>query len=152
MNPTQAQRALTQVLESVTLPKLTKKDQQVFEKRLEQTFPSLVSKLYQLYGEQYDFFFHLQKLVLTLANAFASRKRKLKNRDELRLKNPTWYRSEKMLGMAVYVDLFAGDLNGLKEKIPYLKSLGINYLHLMPLYKSLRVTVMAVTRFLTIAL
>ncbi|GAM66741.1 sucrose phosphorylase [Vibrio sp. JCM 19236] len=136
MNPTQAQRALTQVLESVTLPKLTKKDQQVFEKRLEQTFPSLVSKLHQLYGEQYDFFFHLQKLVLTLANAFASRKRKLKNRDELRLKNPTWYRSEKMLGMAVYVDLFAGDLKGLKEKIPYLKSLGINYLHLMPLYKS----------------
>ncbi|MDN3685240.1 alpha-amylase family glycosyl hydrolase [Vibrio sinaloensis] len=42
-----------------------------------------------------------------------------------------------MLGMAVYVDLFAGDLKKkLQMKIPYLKSLGINYLHLMPLYKA----------------
>lgn len=38
--------------------------------------------------------------------------------------------------MAVYVDLFAGNLNKLQSKIPYLKSLGVNYLHLMPLYKA----------------
>lgn len=36
--------------------------------------------------------------------------------------------------MAVYVDLFAGDLSKLKEKIPYFVQLGVNYVHLMPLY------------------
>ncbi|WP_036823894.1 alpha-amylase family glycosyl hydrolase, partial [Photobacterium sanctipauli] len=123
-------------LESVELPKLTKKDEKVFIQRLEQSFPLLVSQLHQLYGDRYDFFFHLQKLVVVLAKAFAGRKRKWKNLDESRLKNPDWYRSEEMLGMAVYVDLFAGDLQKLKQKIPYLKSLGINYLHLMPLYKA----------------
>lgn len=131
-----AQKALSQVLDSVELPKLTKKDEKVFLERLEQFFPSLIIKLHQLYGERYDFFLHLQKLVVVLAKAFAGRKRKWKNLDEKRLKNPAWYRSEKMLGMAVYVDLFAGDLKKLQQKIPYLKSLGINYLHLMPLYKA----------------
>jgi amylosucrase len=42
-----------------------------------------------------------------------------------------------MLGMAVYVDLFTCDLKKLEAKIPYLKSLGINHLNLMLLYKSL---------------
>ncbi len=132
----QGQKALKQVLESIELPKLTKKDNVVFQQRLEQCFPPLAQKLHELYGQQYDFFYHLQQLVITLANAFASRKPAMKKRDELRLKNPTWYRSEDMLGMAVYVDLFAGDLKKLKEKIPYLKELGITYLHLMPLYQA----------------
>ena len=34
-----------------------------------------------------------------------------------------------------YVDLFAGDLQGLKAKIPYFQELGLTYLHLMPLFK-----------------
>ncbi|PJC87260.1 amylosucrase [Vibrio sp. HA2012] len=129
-------KALALILESVELPKLTKKDEKEFHKRLELHFPALIRNLHQLYGERYDFFYHIQQLVKEMADSFASRNRKLKNRDELRLKEPTWYRSEKMLGMALYVDLFAGDLNKLKEKIPYLQELGVNYVHLMPLYKS----------------
>ena len=132
----QAEKALAQVLDSIELPKLTKKDEQAFLKRLDEHFPALVIKLHQLYGERYDFFLHLQQLVVVLAKAFAARKRKWKNLDERRLKSPAWYRDEKMLGMAVYVDLFAGDLKKLKAKIPYLKSMGITYLHLMPLYKA----------------
>ncbi|USD35072.1 MULTISPECIES: alpha-amylase family protein [Vibrio] len=136
LNEKQTQQALQQVLDSVELPKFTKKDEKVFLERLAQHFPSLVGQLHTLYGERYDFFLHLQNLVVVLAKAFSSRKRKWKNLDEKRLKDPAWYRSEKMLGMAVYVDLFAGDLQKLKQKIPYLKSLGVNYLHLMPLYKA----------------
>ncbi|NRF61017.1 alpha-amylase family protein [Vibrio coralliilyticus] len=136
LNELQTKQALQQVLDSVELPKLTKKDEKVFLERLAQHFPSLVGQLHTLYGERYDFFLHLQNLVVVLAKAFSGRKRKWKNLDEKRLKDPAWYRSEKMLGMAVYVDLFAGDLKNLQMKIPYLKSLGINYLHLMPLYKA----------------
>ncbi len=132
----QAQKALQQVLDSVELPKLSKKDEKVFLERLTEHFCPMVVKLHSLYGERYDFFFHLQKLVVVLAKAFSGRKRKWKNLDEKRLDDPSWYRSEKMLGMAVYVDLFAGDLKNLQSKIPYLKSLGVNYLHLMPLYKA----------------
>jgi amylosucrase len=104
--------------------------------RLNNHFPELTQNLHLLYGENKDFFKYLQDLVVTLASAFSARKVALKKQDQQRLNTPQWYRSEKMLGMAVYVDLFAGDLKKLKLKIPYLKELGITYLHLMPLYKA----------------
>ncbi|RKF17958.1 amylosucrase [Alginatibacterium sediminis] len=130
----QGHKALHQVLNTIELPKLSKKDEAIFLKRLEQHFPKLAQNLYELYGDHYDFFLHLQQLVFTLASNFSNRKLALKKRDNERLADPTWYRSEQMLGMAVYVDLFAGDLKKLKTKIPYLQQLGVNYLHLMPLY------------------
>jgi len=40
-----------------------------------------------------------------------------------------------MVGAMCYVDRFAGDLEGLRERIPYLSELGITYLHLMPPFK-----------------
>ena len=32
-------------------------------------------------------------------------------------------------------DLFAGNLEGVRSKIPYFRELGLTYLHLMPLFK-----------------
>ena len=50
--------------------------------------------------------------------------------------SPTWYQTEEMLGGVCYVDLFAGDLVTLREKIAYFRELGLTYLHLMPLFKA----------------
>lgn len=50
--------------------------------------------------------------------------------------DPRWYMSNKLVGMMLYTDLFAGDLDGVADKIPYLKDLGITYLHFMPLLKA----------------
>ena len=36
----------------------------------------------------------------------------------------------------LYTENFGGDLNGVREKLPYLKECGVNYLHLMPLLDS----------------
>ncbi|ORT49593.1 amylosucrase [Vibrio sp. qd031] len=127
---------LSDVLAAIELPKMSKKDNVVFMERLNNHFPELAQNLHLLYGEHKDFFKYLRDLVVTLASAFSARKLALKKQDQQRLSTPQWYRSEKMLGMAVYVDLFAGDLKKLKHKIPYLKELGITYLHLMPLYKA----------------
>ncbi len=41
-----------------------------------------------------------------------------------------------MVGGVCYVDLFAGDLEGIREKIPYFQELRLTYLHLMPLFRS----------------
>lgn len=35
-----------------------------------------------------------------------------------------------------YVDLYGGNLEGIRTKIPYFKDLGLTYLHLMPLFSS----------------
>lgn len=130
----ESQRSLARILHSVELSGLSKADQKVFKQRLDQHFTRLFSLLYEIYGHRYDYYFYLQQLVNTLVEGFAQRSNALKIKDKKRLADPHWYQHENMLGMACYVDLFAGDINRLKAKIPYLKSLGINYLHLMPLY------------------
>ena len=40
---------------------------------------------------------------------------------------------EQAVGYVTYVDRFAGTLRGLRDRLPYLRELGISYLHLMPL-------------------
>ena len=55
--------------------------------------------------------------------------------DVARTLEPDWFQSPRMLGYAAYADRFAGDLAGVRERIPYLRELGVTYLHLMPLLR-----------------
>ena len=73
-----------------------------------------------------------------LRRCYADRKQALRDQDAARLRDPDWFRSNKMLGMMLYVDNFAGNLRGVREKLPYLKECGVNYLHLMPLLKTVK--------------
>jgi amylosucrase len=94
-------------------------------------------KLYaELYSEQYDFFYHLEDLVVSIAKSWLNRNANLRKLDKTREKNPLWFQSNKMIGGVCYVDLYAENLKGIKSKIPYFKELGLTYLHLMPLFKS----------------
>ncbi len=90
----------------------------------------LFCELYNNDMQAYDYFCRM------LRRNFEERKDALKKIDEARLADPAWYRSNKLLGMMLYVPQFAGTLKGVKEKLPYLEECGINYLHLMPLLKS----------------
>ena len=63
---------------------------------------------------------------------YRHRSSKLKERDAKREKEAGWYHRKDMLGMMLYIDNFAGNMQGVKEKIPYLKECNINCLHLMP--------------------
>lgn len=107
-----------------------------FFRRLEHYFPDLFSLLYELYGQRYDFFYHLEQIVCTAAQMYVDRSADLKTLDEQREQNPLWFQSEQMMGGVCYVDLFAGDLDGIRAKIPYFKELGLTYLHLMPLFRA----------------
>lgn len=108
----------------------------VFHKRLEQHFPTVFRHLYNLYGGQYDFFYHLEHILANLMRLYAARPADLKVLDQEREAEPNWFQSEKMMGGVCYVDLFAGNLKGIRERIPYFRELGLTYLHLMPLFKA----------------
>lgn len=108
---------------------------QQFTQRLEAHFPRLFRLYHHLYSENYDFFFHLEDLVCTLGRAWFARPLDLRKLDSRREADPLWFQSQAMLGGVCYVDLFAGDLTGVREKVPYFKELGLTYLHLMPLFK-----------------
>jgi amylosucrase len=116
--------------------KLKKREREVFVQRLETHFPRAFDLLYQIYGDQYDFFYHLQRLFDAVAEMYAQRPADLKKLDQQRENHPDWFLSEQMMGGVCYVDLFADTLIGIREKIPYFQALGLTYLHLMPLFKA----------------
>ena len=105
-----------------------------FLRRLEQHFPRLFDLYFRLYSDQYDFFFHLEDLATTLAKMWLSRPADLQDLDATHEADSAWFLSNQMLGGVAYVDLFAGNLEGIRQKIPYFKELGMTYLHLMPLF------------------
>ncbi len=109
---------------------------ETFLARWREHFPALFARLLQLYGARYDFFYHLEELAAILADAWLARADALKQLDAARQENPNWFQSNTMLGAVCYVDLFANNLVGIREKIPYLQELGVTYLHLMPLFKA----------------
>lgn len=67
---------------------------------------------------------------------FEERPAPLHRRDRERERTPDWFQAPEHVGYTCYVDQFAGTLDGVRDKIPYLKDLGVTYLHLMPLLKT----------------
>src|SRR5687767_9117563 len=107
-----------------------------FSSRLHRNFPALFTLYADVYSDRYDFFFHLEDLIVSMARLWLSRSQDLRELDTARESNPRWFESNQMLGAVCYVDLFAENLEGIRSKIPYFKELGITYLHLMPLFKA----------------
>ncbi|MEP7323174.1 MAG: alpha-amylase family glycosyl hydrolase [Saprospiraceae bacterium] len=60
----------------------------------------------------------------------------LRLKDHLKAKEQGWFLSNELIGMSLYVDRFAGNIEGLVSKLDYLQEAGINVLHLMPLFQS----------------
>ena len=110
--------------------------EEVIEQRLAEHWPRFFSLLYRLYGDQYDFFYYLESILLTAIDCWLERPDELLQLDLRRENDPSWYQSPRMVGGSLYVDLFSGDLHRLRERIPYLRDLGLTYLHLMPLFAS----------------
>lgn len=113
-----------------------------YEKRFRERFQSSLGELSNLYNSIYAY--HpkskegLEHLLETIEKAFAERETDLKKRDfEKLLSEPEhWFLSNQICGMSLYVDRFAGSINKLKSKLDYFEKLGVNFLHLMPVFES----------------
>ena len=97
-----------------------------------------ILKLYkQLYESHPDYKTCTIDLLQIIENAFNNRSENLLVRDSNKQSQPDkWFLSNELCGMSLYVDRFCGSLLKLKTKLGYFKKLGINVLHLMPLFES----------------
>jgi amylosucrase len=111
---------------------LKKIREKIFQTRLEKHFPRLLSQYIELYGNRYDALIYLESLVSSMQDMWKQRPEALKALDEERSSH--WFSEKPMIGAVCYVDLFSGTLKNLEKRIPYLIDLGVNYLHLMPLF------------------
>ncbi|MDX1346650.1 MAG: alpha-amylase family glycosyl hydrolase [Thiomicrorhabdus chilensis] len=116
-------------------PEFYEEDLRHFYTRLGANFYAIHSLLVKLYGERDDFEQHAQHLVEIMARQYLNRPKALKQKDLEREKDYNWFLSQKWVGMALYSNGFADDLNGVTEHLNYFSELGINLVHIMPIMR-----------------
>lgn len=116
---------MTQPRESVT-------DAQIFEMRLARSADDLWPMLDRLYGQHPAYAGFRADLESAMRQAWDARPAALKRLDLARDLEPDWFQRPGMVGYVFYIDRFATDLKGVRDRLDYLADLGVTYIHLMP--------------------
>jgi amylosucrase len=128
----QAHYLLNNILDQLK-PEIRKRDLRHFYTRLGANFYAIHGLFSQMYGHRDDFQQQLLKLVSVMATQYIARAPTLKLLDIAREQDHHWFLRQEWVGMALYLDGFAGDLAGLEDRLPYLQELGVNMVHVMPI-------------------
>lgn len=114
---------------------ITGKDSHFYARLMANTgdLSKLYSSLYLQHPYEKESFAALMELIV---QQYAARSNELKNSDNHRISGDGWYLSHQLAGMSLYVDRFCGKLSELSSKLSYFRELGVNLLHLMPLFES----------------
>src|SRR4051812_41031382 len=107
-----------------------------FAVRFERWFGELRAPLVAVYGADARFPDAWTALLRAIAGAAAARPDDLRALDHEREITPDWLHREQAVGYVAYADRFGGTLRGVRERLDYLRELGVNYLHLMPLLQA----------------
>ena len=103
-------------------------------------FVANTAAIYNLYQDLYKHHplqeENFELLVKTITNAYKQRPVALIAQDAAKEQKGNWFLSNEITGMSLYVDRFCGNLHTLGEKLDYFKTLGVNFLHLMPVMQS----------------
>jgi len=94
---------------------------------------SLYNELYGHHSKSKEFF---SALIETISNGYKKRSAALKSRDEEKQIQGHWFLSNELTGMSLYVDRFCGNIKNMEDKLSYFNELGVNFLHLMPIFQS----------------
>jgi amylosucrase len=126
---------LNRIEKNVLNPYRNKTGYEDFYSNLKINLPSLIGHLSNLYGKRPNFIYHIEDIVKESCIMYLNRSDLGKIRDSYTSSN-MHDGSPDEIGAVFYVDLFAGTLRGIKKRIPYLKELGITFVHLMPLFRT----------------
>lgn len=103
-------------------------------------FLANTTSLFELYMQLYEHHPAAEQLfddvITTIIKAYKQRSAVLKQRDITKLEQEYWFLSNKINGMSLYVDRFCGNLQNMQTKLDYFEELGVNFLHLMPVFES----------------
>ncbi len=108
----------------------------VFRVRLARHFADFYEPFARLYGDDPRFEEGLEAVSAAMADAYATREERLQQLDYEREITPDWFQRQSQAGYIAYADRFAGTLAGVRARLPYIRELGLSYLHLMPLLRS----------------
>jgi amylosucrase len=90
----------------------------------------------QLYSHRNDFEASFKEIIDLIIDSYSARNAGLKKLDRKKEATDGWFLSNQLVGMSLYVDRFAGNLKGMPDKLDYLQELGVNLVHILPIFKS----------------
>ena len=108
---------------------------ELFLLRLARSERDLFDPLVQLYGSHPDYAAFREELLKSLIALQKSRPAALRSLDLKRDLEPDWFQRPNMAGYVFYVDRFNQTLQGVIEKLDYLREVGATYAHFMPCLK-----------------
>jgi amylosucrase len=97
------------------------------------TINSLYNDLYGHHRQSEQLF---KTLIESIIKSYKHRSQVLRDKDDKKAEKDGWFLSSDITGMSLYVDRFCGDLKNLGNKLDYFEKLGVNFLHLMPVFES----------------
>lgn len=130
----QAHTLLNDILNEIEAG-ISKQDLRYFYTRLGANFYAIHSLFDRLYGQREDFKEQAQRLVETMAWQYIRRPEDLRQRDIEREADHNWFLSQNWVGMALYSQGFAGNLQGMEQHLNYFQDLGVNLVHIMPIMR-----------------
>ncbi len=114
-------------------PEIRRQDLRHFYTRLGANFYAIYSLFFTLYGHRDDFKPQMLKLVETMAKGYINRSAELERVDIEREQDHNWFLSQQWVGVALYTNGFAENLDDLADKTAYFQELGVNMVHIMPI-------------------
>lgn len=107
-----------------------------FVERFRTHLYSIENLFNEIYGDHVHRNKGFDQLLHSLITHHQQRDIALIQKDAEKQKAGNWFLSHQITGMSLYVDRFAKNLQGLTKKLPYFNELGVNFLHLMPVFES----------------
>src|SRR4029079_13636926 len=103
-----------------------------FGVRFDRSFTELRDPLFALYGTDERFPAQWAALLDAIARTAAQRPEALRVLEHEREMTADWLHREQAVGYVAYTDRFGGTLQGVRERLGYLRELGVGHLPLMP--------------------
>ncbi|NKX43780.1 amylosucrase [Roseicyclus persicicus] len=110
-------------------------DADLYALRAARSHDDLWPMLERLYGTHPGYAGFRDRLEAAMRAAWAARAPALKRLDLQRDLEPDWFQRPDRVGYVIYIDRFAGDLRGVRDRLDYLAGLGVTYVHFMPCLK-----------------
>ena len=107
-----------------------------FYSRFIANISSIHSLFCELYSAHQNMDVLFDRLIDTIIKAHIDRSEQQHQTDDTKIEKGTWFLSNELAGMSLYVDRFCGNLKNLEARLDFFKKAGINVLHLMPLFES----------------
>ncbi|MBR4530213.1 MAG: amylosucrase [Lachnospiraceae bacterium] len=105
----------------------------VYKERLSVYYDELKWLYSELYRDDRQAFSYF---LTVLERAFTERDPSMKAWDRLVVSDRQTYRDPSDVGMQMYVECFGGDLAGVRAHLDYVRSVGVKFIHLMPILES----------------